>query len=350
MESLLDFNQYPLAFGKPECEGIIKNEAKDFFVKEILPFQLTGKGDHLYLLIRKTNISTQEVCKLLSSFSGLEMKNISYSGLKDKRAICEQWISLKTDIDDDWDNFRNENLEILQTVRNQKKLRRGTHKSNRFEIRVSTLQGDIEGLLKKIERVRQSGVPNYFGPQRLGFNNDNVRKAIELFKHKNKHIDKFRYGIYLSAGRSYVFNMVLAKRVECKNWNKYLAGDLMSLDGTRSFFISSAQDPDIPARLAANDIHPTGPLWGQGDPKTREEAINLEKEIANKNQILCDGLAASGLKQERRATRLKVGNFQYEVENPNTILLKFELISGAFATSVLRELVNFRSNDNTSIK
>ncbi|MEZ5585288.1 MAG: tRNA pseudouridine(13) synthase TruD [Candidatus Competibacteraceae bacterium] len=52
------------------------------------------------------------------------------------------------------------------------------------------------------------------------------------------------------------------------------------------------------------------------------------------------GLAAAGLKQERRALRVRVQDTSLETPAAGTVVIGFRLAAGAYATAVLRELVN----------
>ncbi|MGN6112083.1 MAG: tRNA pseudouridine(13) synthase TruD, partial [Luteimonas sp.] len=50
------------------------------------------------------------------------------------------------------------------------------------------------------------------------------------------------------------------------------------------------------------------------------------------------GLEAAGLKQERRATRLRPRDLAWEWQDPEMLELRFELPPGAYATAVLAEV------------
>jgi len=93
-------------------------------------------------------------------------------------------------------------------------------------------------------------------------------------------------------------------------------------------------------RLAAFDIHPSAPLWGAGEPRSRGEALAAETAALDGDdaQRLRRGLESAGLKQERRATRLRPGGLAWDWLDDGTLELGFELPPGAYATSVLAEL------------
>jgi tRNA pseudouridine13 synthase len=65
----------------------------------------------------------------------------------------------------------------------------------------------------------------------------------------------------------------------------------------------------------------------------------LEQDISAQVSLLANGLAAAGLKQERRPLRLVPENLQITPADAGKLVLEFSLPKGAFATSVLREMV-----------
>jgi tRNA pseudouridine13 synthase len=65
----------------------------------------------------------------------------------------------------------------------------------------------------------------------------------------------------------------------------------------------------------------------------------LEESVAATLPIFRDGLAAAGLDQERRSLRLMVQDAALEWPEPRTAVISFRLPAGAYATTVVRELV-----------
>jgi tRNA pseudouridine13 synthase len=132
---------------------------------------------------------------------------------------------------------------------------------------------------------------------------------------------------------------VLAARVERDAWDKPLEGEIWSLAGSRSWFGPEPFDDKLAARLAQGDIHPSGPLWGQGDPPTTSVAGDLEREIASAYTDLTEGLVAARMEQERRPLRLLPKDLRWRWLDDETLELGFELPAGAYATVVARELI-----------
>ena len=110
----------------------------------------------------------------------------------------------------------------------------------------------------------------------------------------------------LSAARSVLFNAVLARRVGDRTWNQPLPGEVLMLAGSHSIFTVAEPDETIRRRVAEFDLHPTGPLWGAGELLSSGPARELEEAIAATLPVFRAGLAAEGLRQERRALRLMV--------------------------------------------
>ena len=112
----------------------------------------------------------------------------------------------------------------------------------------------------------------------------------------------------------------------------------MILNGTRSFFVPEAVDDIIRRRLAEGDIHPSGPLWGQGELPTRAAIRALEQTVADEHPDLAHGLEQAGLDQERRALRVIPQELQAEWLDDSSLRLSFGLPAGTYATALLREL------------
>jgi tRNA pseudouridine13 synthase len=145
----------------------------------------------------------------------------------------------------------------------------------------------------------------------------------------------------LSAARSQLFNQVLALRVERRDWDRPLAGDCLQLAGSNSFFLAEAPDADLMARVLAGDLHPSGPLCGRGVSAAQGEAAGLEAAALAGFEVWVQGLAATGMEQERRPLRLMPADWSWGWVGDTDLELAFRLPAGAFATAVLRELVEW---------
>ena len=145
-------------------------------------------------------------------------------------------------------------------------------------------------------------------------------------------------GFVLSAARSVVFNALLAVRVADGSWEQLLQGDLAGLDGRGSVFAVEGRDAALGERCERLEIHPTGPLWGAGNPPTGGPVLELETLVAARFPRESGLCVTACMHQERRSLRLRVQSLTCTPEE-RAVVLRFRLARGAFATTVLRELV-----------
>lgn len=326
---------FPEAQSALLSRGDYKCQIDDFQVIENLGFEPLGEGEHVFIFIEKNNLNTESVVRILAKKLAMKASMIGYSGLKDKYAITSQWLSFPWPIKSALPSLTDVPFSVKKIVRHNKKLKKGTHHSNQFNIIVRNI--DNATLLdSNLKRIAVSGVPNYFGLQRFGHAGGNIEKALVFFRDRHK-LSPFKKGLYLSATRAYLFNHYLARRVANKNWNQALAGDAFNLEGSNSFFQSSIKD-DVSQRLNDMDIHPVGPLFGVGESKLSLEAREYEEIINEQFQLLVDGLIQHKVQLAYRPLRLMVRDLEWHFEE-NYVILTFKLVKGAFATSVLKEIV-----------
>jgi len=351
-QPLVEFAELAYSGSKPDGRATLKAQFEDFQVDEVLGFEPTGSGEHLYLKIRKQDLGTTQVARMLADQLGARPANIGYSGMKDRRAVCTQWFSVPKNSAGSLVEGALDipGLQLLETRSNDRKLRIGSHRANQFRLRIRTFTGDLEDLQGRIERVKRQGVPNYFGPQRLGRAMSNVRQAQDYFRafdenREGSRLSRKKKSMLLSASRSFLFNVILSRRVTEANWNKLLAGEVMNLDGTGRFFKAQADElQQLHCRLDTLDVHPTGQLAGKiraRDPYIATEAVaRMEADTLAAYPVLCAGLSNVGVMASRRALRLVPRDLEYKFdEHENSVLLSFVLPAGGYATALLRELV-----------
>ena len=363
----------PQPMTPPIKQALYKAKPEDFVVNERLEVDFTDAGEHLWLHIEKSGINTAYLAKLLSEWADIPLRDVGYSGLKDRQALTTQWFSLrlpkKQKPDSDFapvDIKEHETVKIIAEHWHNKKLNRGTHNANQFVITLRDIEfakdqtlGDKSSVEQHLQTISKTGVPNYFGPQRFGFGGNNIREALNLFarplkstssakkKNKRKSAVREKNSMELSAARSLIFNQILAARVQDGSWNTGLNGDVFNLNGSGSIFASEHMDETLQARLASGDIHPTGVLWGVGNDKVSGMAAQLESDIVSHNALLTQlamGLEQRDVKAQRRALRLPIEALSWEwldasESNEQALVLSFTLATGSFATSVLASIV-----------
>jgi tRNA pseudouridine13 synthase len=329
-------------------------ESGDFQVEEDLGFEPDGEGWHRLLWVRKTDANTEWVARRLAELARVPPSDVGFAGLKDRRAVTSQWFSVPAPKDGapDWSSLAREGIEVLAVHAHRRKLRRGALRGNRFRILVRDLalepalspESRTESLERRLAEIRRLGLPNYFGEQRFGHGGANLSKADALFRGALRRPAHHQRGLWLSAARSELFNRVLASRISRGDWDRPLPGDCLNLDGRHSFFRADAIGEDLIERCERLDLHPTGPLWGKGEPPTGGEVHSLEEAAADSLPGWGEGLARFGLAQERRPLRLPVRDLAWAL-SPVGLELTFTLPAGAYATAVLRELIAWDSGE-----
>ena len=321
--------------------GIFKRFNEDFIVNEYLGFEPAGDGEHVLIFIEKEGQNTHWVVQQLADALGFDRRDIGYCGRKDRHARTRQWLSIydphrRLDVAYGKENGKSEQLDklatiegvkLLQSARHTRKLRPGDHGSNCFCIRLRDVRYAQDGeprvlldaektsVLEALDARLQQGVPNYFGAQRFGRNGSNLQAAKLWFEHK-KAPAKSHKPMVMSAARAYLFNRVLAERINSACWQTMIDGDI---------------------EAAHQQQTPTAPLWGRGRLPTSGKAQALELKALEALQTWCHGLEHRGLSQERRSTVLAPSNIALHFE-ADDLILAFELPAGTFATAVLAEV------------
>lgn len=332
----------PCAYGGPALSGLLRARPEDFQVEEILGYTASGDGEHDFVCIRKRERNTHDVARLLARHAGVSQVAVGYAGLKDRNAVTTQTFTVQLPGRDspDWSALADDSLEFVAVDRHHRKIRRGSLRGNRFVIRVTDVAGDRELAEQRLRQVARSGVPNYFGSQRFGRDGNNLARVRDLFSARGRRPGREQRGLLLSAARSQLFNAVLAARVCREQWALAITGDVLCLAGSCRQFAFDPGDATIPQRIEALDVHPTGPLPGRPSRALVAEghAAEIEAGVLGEWSDWIDGLVRFGLDADRRALRLVVEDLQWQWSG-TTLELGFALTSGAYATAVLREIV-----------
>ncbi|MGB1199402.1 MAG: tRNA pseudouridine(13) synthase TruD [Thalassotalea sp.] len=336
-------NQLAYLYGTPESTGDLRTQMSDFVVIEQLPFEPSGSGEHLLIYIRKTGVNTVFVARQLAKYFSVKESMVTYAGLKDRFAVTEQWfgVHMPGKAIDDLSAFTLEGVEILSHARHDKKLRIGALTGNNFELTLRAVS-NVDDIVRRWYAIVEHGVPNYYGEQRFGINGGNIEKATAMFAGA-KIKDRKKRSIYLSAARSLLFNELVSDRVKAQKFDELTLGDVMMLAGTQSIFPLDEVDDIAKQRFVEKDIDLTACLWGAGESKAAGQTAEQEYTLTEKFPEICDGLIKFGLKQERRRIRLSLSNanIDFSSAEQGVIKLTFFLPAGCFATTILRELLNY---------
>lgn len=322
----------------PVLKARMRVSPEDFRVDEIDTFEASGNGEHLLLSIEKREMTTMHAARRIAQWAGVAESAIGFAGMKDRHAVTRQrfsvWIPKK--VAPDVEALQSDDLKVLSANWHARKLPRGALTGNRFVLMLRDVEGDHAEIETRLDAIAKQGVPNYFGEQRFGRSGDNVAQALAMFA--GRRVRREERSMLLSAARSQIFNAALDRRVERGDWNTAIEGDVFMLDGSHSVFGPVDIDDIIATRLASFDIHPTGPMWGRGELRTKGDVLALEADIAQSHADLCSGLEAAGMKQERRGLRLSVTELSWTWLQGDVLSLSLQLPAGSYATTVLREL------------
>jgi tRNA pseudouridine13 synthase len=313
----------------------IRSTPEDFLVDEIPATTPDGEGEHVWLHIRKTGHNSETVAEWLARTAGVPRTAIGYAGRKDRHAVTRQWFSVQLPgkAEPDWCADLPTGVEILGSGRHSRKLKTGHLAGNRFRLRLRDVCGDRPAAESLLERIRQRGLPDYFGEQRFG--HANLERARSWFLGRSRPRDRNQRSLYLSAARAAIFNAVLRKRVEQDSWDRLLPGDVANLDGSGSIFPVPMVDAVLSDRCERLDVHPTGPLWGQGDPGTTGAVRELEVAVAESYADLARGLERLEMSHARRPLRMRPKRLEWLWEVGDTLVLEIELGPGEYATGVV---------------
>lgn len=310
--------QWPRAYPASGASAILKLRHEDFRVTE-LPLELpSGEGEHIWLDVEKRGANTAFVAEQLAEAAKIQTRDAGYAGLKDRYAITRQWFSLYRPKGEPLDltQLQHPEFKVLSQSRHVRKLRPGDLQGNRFQIVLRDVTGDRDAIETNLKAVASDGVPNYFGAQRFGHDGGNVEQGRAMLAREIRVRNPKKKGIYLSAVRSFVFNEVLALRIQQGCWGKAIPGDVLDKDG-----------------------RPTGPLWGRGRVSTTDQAQALENSVAERHAALCNNMEYAGLDQERRALVASPAGMTWEWPQADQLVLTFSLAAGTYATSVLAEIL-----------
>jgi len=305
----------------PKQTALLKAECADFVVKEQLGYDMSGDGEFVAVKVRKTDCNTLFVGEQLAKFAGISARNMSYAGLKDRKAVTEQWFSLQMPGQPTPD-FSQFSLE-------------GDH----FEILLRNAE-ETDKLKERLDFLAKNGFPNYFTEQRFGRDGNNLTQALRWANGEINVKDRNKRSFYLSAARSEIFNLILSKRMELNLAQQILVGDVLQLNGSHSWFVVDESEDlaQLQQRLAQQDVLLTAPLIGEEE----KSAVDFEHEIFAQHQALFDLMRQERMKAARRPILMQPQQFQWQFE-PNGLRLQFALPAGSYATALIRELVNIEN-------
>jgi tRNA pseudouridine13 synthase len=341
--------------------GALRTRDEDFIVDEELPYAPAGTGDHVFVRIEKRGMTSPEAAHVIARTLGIRERDIGIAGMKDRRAVTRQWLSLPPRSvaspeqalalelavqsgAQPGDAAAAPALRILEAHRHPHKLRTGHVRANRFVLRV---RGVTEGAAARAEAIlaalaQPPGAPNWYGEQRFGRDGDNAARGKALVTGarslgRDRRMDR----LMVSALQSQLFNDWLVARLADGLYRTVIAGDLLHKRGGGMF---ACDDPATDAaRLAAGELVVTGPMFGDHmrQPVDGSAAAEREAQILAHHEL--DRAVFANVRAIAEGTRrdatIEVAEVAIVGVDAQTIEVAFTLPGGAYATAVMREIM-----------
>ena len=336
----------------PGTGGTLRTLDEDFAVDEELPYAPSGAGDHVFARIEKRGMTSPDAARAIARALGVRDRDIGIAGMKDRRAVTRQWMSLPPPVTPEQalaaDLARpgdpSSSVRIVEAVRHGHKLRTGHVRANRFTLRVRGTVPDAAERARAIlgALAEPPGAPNWYGEQRFGRDGDNAARGKALVTGaerlgRDRRLDR----LMVSALQSQLFNDWLTARLADGLYRRAIAGDLLHKRGGGMF---TCDDPDTDtARLAAGELVVTGPMFGErmrqpadGSAAAEREAAILAHHQLDRAAFATVGAIAEGTRRDAAIALADVAIFAVD---GSTLDVAFTLPGGAYATTVMREVM-----------
>lgn len=385
----------------PACRGAIKSVFEDFRVDEIPAYAFSGTGDHTFVLVEKTGISTFEAMRRICRAIGFSERDAGYAGMKDARGLTRQWFSFEHVDPARFGALDIPRLRVVQTTRHGNKLKRGHLAGNRFEITLRDVAADdVQHARATLEILQRRGVPNWYDEQRFGRDGNNdalglalvrrdwptffgtllgnpaadphpathaareayasgkVPEALALWPH-NQNLERaalkavIEYGVeekaikrlpqknkqfFVSALQSRLFNTCLDRRFDA--YDRVWQGDLCQKENG-AYFATEDAAVEQP-RADTLEISPTGPIFGFKMQQPTDREAELETAVLADAGLTPESFEVGGglsQKGDRRPYRFALRDVAVRHDGAaNALILAFSLPKGCYATIVLKEI------------
>jgi tRNA pseudouridine13 synthase len=329
----------------PGVGGRIKVEPADFEVEEVPAYEPSGSGDHLFLWIEKIDMGAEYFIRKVGLRLGIPTGEVGTAGLKDRRAITRQWVSIPATCESSLAQLEGNGIHVLRVSRHTNKLRPGHLRGNRFRvlIRDSNTAVDVEPILT---RIREHGLPNFYGPQRFGRDGETAALGMAILKGEHAKVrNPFLRKLALSAAQSLLFNDYLARRLSDGLLRTVLAGDVMAKWPAGGMFV--AEDVAVEqARFDRRETVTAGPMFGRKTFPAKGPAADREATVLNVAGLSTESFAGFGklVMGTRRHNLVYIDDLSatWEAEG---LRLSFTLPAGSYATVLLHEIMKTEMGD-----
>jgi tRNA pseudouridine13 synthase len=346
-QAAADFDSLPyLTADLPGIGGKLKQQPDDFVVEEIPAYEPCGEGEHLFLWLEKRDVAGEQLLRHVARRLQMSSRDVGMAGVKDRRAITRQWISVPARHESAITQIDTEQIRVLRSARHRNKLRTGHLRGNRFSIRLRDVaDGAGDRAAGVAEAIGRLGFPNYFGPQRFGHDLQTLRLGLDLIRGQTASASihpsrrRFLLRMALSGVQSALFNAVLAARITNGRLHTVLPGDVMQVVASGGPFVVQDQAAEQ-ARFDIRETVMTGPIFGAKMREAQGDAGELETAVLANWQLTTADFD--------RFPKLTSGTRRPLIAWPEDLAIRreqgdlwidFGLESGCYATSLLREFM-----------
>jgi tRNA pseudouridine13 synthase len=322
----------------PGIGGVIKQEVDDFVVEEIPAYLPSGQGEHLYLWVEKRDMGAEYFTRQLAQRLGISPRDVGTAGLKDRRAVTRQWVSVPGACEVLLPQVDGDGITVLKVDRHGNKLKPGHLHGNRFNILIRDVQ-EVSTLGSIVKRIEEQGLPNYYGTQRFGRGGETLHMGWSLLHGERVQAGHFLKKLALSAVQSACFNVYLSERLREGCFRQVLDGDVMAKWPAGGMFVTN--DPVTEqARFDRREIVHTGPMFGSKMREAERAAGEREAFLLRSIELGRETFRAGGklLEGTRRHNVIYVENLTWSEEQSN-VRLQFSLPAGSYATVLLEEVM-----------
>ena len=386
---MIDLNPPYLSASLPGIGGELRTTVDHFVVEELPLYEPDGTGQHLYINLTKSGLTTKDIQARLERLLKLERNAVGFAGLKDKFARTTQTFSIPVAHPNTVNDVRATDQAIVDQIaaelpvkihwarRHGNKLKPGHLLGNRFQITVTQLALPMADALSRAEAIaellRRRGVPNYFGSQRFGIDGANVEKGLALVRQQRRERNPWLRKFLVSAYQSYLCNLYLVRRVEAGIFDHLLLGDVAKKHETGGMFdVTDLATEQL--RYDNQEISFTAPLFGAKMWMAKADAAALEEALQSAVGIDANNWRQAKVNGTRRFGRVLLPDLtirpksmtahrsadtnllnykqtdSVQAKSPATTLeFSFSLPKGAFATVVLREFMKVDLVDAANI-
>jgi tRNA pseudouridine13 synthase len=329
----------------PGIGGALRIDPSDFEVEEVPAYQPSGEGSHVFAWIEKRGVTSIQAARGLAAAVGANDRDVGIAGMKDRHAVTRQLMSFPPPVTPEaLLAAAVPGVTVLAATRHPHKLRTGHLRGNRFRLVVRGLALAADAAAETARLVlgrlgEAPGSPNWYGEQRFGAAGDNAARGRAMLTSRGRGGREAR--LFVSAYQSELFNRYLERRIGDGLYRTVIAGDILALASGATF---ASTEPEVDqARLERGEVVPTGPMFGhsmrapaEGSDAAAREASLLAEEGIEPASFKPLGRLAPGA---RRPLAIPLEGAEVEPVAPDAIRVAFELPAGAYATSVMREVM-----------